>query len=58
MNAVLETVIYAMLSTVNTCLLIIPFQEPRYCYYFALLPYLLSYHIGYQIGFVDDTACD
>ena len=25
---------------------------------YALLPYLLCYHIGYQIGFVDDTACD
>ena len=44
---------YAMLSTVNT------FYEPSMQYHsmnhdivtiYALLPYLLCYHIGYQIG--------
>ena len=37
MNAVLETVMYAMLSTVNTYLLIIPFYEPLYCYYICFV---------------------
>ena len=55
MNAVLGTVTYARLSTVNTYLLIIPFYEPSYCYN---IYYMLCYHICYQIGLVDDTACD
>ena len=46
MNAVLETVTYAMLSTVNTYLLIIPFYEPWYCYN---IYYMLCYHICYVI---------
>ena len=48
MNAVLETVMYAMLSTVNIYLLIIPFQEPRYCYYisFVTISVMLSYWLS------------
>ena len=60
MNVVLETVMYAILSTVNTCELIIPLRNPRFCYYayfvnisdLLLYLYLFCYHICFVIIFV------
>ena len=57
MNVVLETVMYAMLSTVNTCELIIPLSNPTFCYYIyfvtisilLLYLYLFCYHICFVI---------
>ena len=58
MNVVLETVMYAILSTVNTCELIIPLSDLRFCYYIYLvsisdlLPYLSCYYICFVTIFV------
>ena len=52
MNSVLESVMYAMLSTVNTYLLKILFWTHDIVTIYALLPYLLCYHIGYQIDLI------
>ena len=59
-NVVLETIIYAMLSTVNTCELIIPKILLLYilCYHtcsvviYVLLLYLFCYHIYFVIIFL------
>ena len=50
MNAVLETVMYAMLSTVNTNLLIIPFYDHDivtiYIICFVTISVMLSYRLS------------
>ena len=62
MNVVLETVMYAILSTVNTSELTIPLWVPRFCYYtyFVTISDLLLYLylFCYHIGFVGEAACD
>ena len=45
MNVLLETVMYAILSTVNTCELIIPSETQDFVAIHTLLPYLTCYYI-------------